>query len=168
MIQTAERTPTRHCEAQPKQSRQRLRIAASPAAPCNDVEEVNLDQDRLSHAKKFAAELSESRLREMAKTYRQRWTPAKRAEKAKIIHIVKPWMHATGPKSGKHAKGAGYADKAVKRALKEHRQFLNILRHLPYMTERDKKLVYRIGQAATLGLITALALSWCVTERNNE
>jgi release factor glutamine methyltransferase len=51
--------------------------------------------DRLSHAKLFADELSNSRLRK-TKTF---WTPEKRAEKARVIRLVRPWTRSTGPKS---------------------------------------------------------------------
>ena len=131
--------------------------------------------DRLSHAKNFADKLSESRLREMAKAYRRRWTPAARREKSVSIQDIKPWNHATGPKSGPRAKGAGLAMAAMNRALKDHSRFLRLVSRLPCMNEREKTHCYAIGQAATLGLVTSLALFWAesplilsVTKRNNE
>jgi release factor glutamine methyltransferase len=51
--------------------------------------------DRLSHAKLFADELSNSRLRK-TKTL---WTPEKRMEKSRLIRLVRPWEHSTGPKT---------------------------------------------------------------------
>ncbi|HEU4838263.1 MAG TPA: HemK/PrmC family methyltransferase [Micavibrio sp.] len=51
--------------------------------------------DRLSHAKLFADELSNSRLRK-TKAF---WSPEKRAEKSRVIRLVRPWARSTGPKS---------------------------------------------------------------------
>jgi release factor glutamine methyltransferase len=51
--------------------------------------------DRLSHAKNFANELSNSRLRET----RERWTEEKRAEKAVLIRLHTPWARSSGPKT---------------------------------------------------------------------
>lgn len=160
MISSAAITHPRHCEH--SEAIQNLDCHIAADAPRND------EEDRLVHAKNFAAKLSDSRLREMAKIYRNRWTPARRAEKAQLIQTIKPWTHATGPKSGPRRKGAGYAMHAMKRALRDHDRFLRFAAHWPNMTEKGRRLCFEAGEAATLGILTALAISWCVTERNNE
>lgn len=35
----------------------------------------------------------------MAQAYHRRWTPEKRAQKSHLIQSIKPWNHATGPKT---------------------------------------------------------------------
>lgn len=69
---------------------------SSPIPVRNDAEG---DVDRLSHAKKFANELSDSRLREIKISYKRRWPPEKRAAKAQWIQTRKPWEASTGPKT---------------------------------------------------------------------
>lgn len=61
----------------------------APKPPQNPV------PDRLSHAKGFADELRNARLREK----KARWTPQRRAEKARHIRFVRPWDRSTGPTS---------------------------------------------------------------------
>lgn len=56
-------------------------------------------QDRLTQIIKYANELSDFRLREIKNRRAKRWPPEKRAEKAKIIQMHKPWKHACGPKT---------------------------------------------------------------------
>ena len=134
-------------------------------------ETVNPDQDRLSNAKNFAAELSESRLREMAEAYRKRWTPEKRAEKAKRIQIIKPWTKAAGPKFGPHAKGAGFKKRAFVSALRQQNWFLRSLR--AESGQWKSAMAMGITSSAALYLLMAVegAEIWMfprVTERNNE
>lgn len=103
--------------------------AAAPSG--NASERLVVEQDRLAHAKKFANELSESRLREIAVAYRNRWTDTARAEKAKIIQSVKPWSHASGPKT-EHGKArsalnawkGGDEDRDMRAALLAQSRFI--------------------------------------------
>lgn len=159
-MSSAARTPIRHCETQPMQSRQKL--------DCPDADTVDVGQDRLAHAKNFAAKLSDLRLREMAESYRKRWTQAARAKKAEIIQTVKTWTRATGPKSGPKAKDTGYAKVAIKQALRGHARFLDRARRWAFMNEAQRRALMEDGHAVSLCLLTALAISLCVTQRNNE
>lgn len=54
-----------------------------------------IEPDRLAHAKNFANELSDFRLREI----KLRWTDERRAQKAALIRHQQPWRKATGPKT---------------------------------------------------------------------
>ncbi len=128
----------------------------------------NLGQDRLAHAKKFADQLSESRLREMTKSYRKRWTPAARARKRQIIQSVKPWLRSTGPKCGR--KRGPFP--AIAMALGYHQRYLRKMRlllRLRRLGAQSPELsaleldCERMGHHATF--LLALSL---VTERNNE
>lgn len=55
--------------------------------------------DRLTHAKNFANELSDSRLREIKQAAANRWTPAARAKKSLEIQTHAPWARSTGPRT---------------------------------------------------------------------
>lgn len=133
--------------------------------------DVNVGQDRLAHAKNFAAKLSDSRLREMAQAYRKRWTPAHRAEKAKIIQSIKPWKRSTGPKSGPKRKGAGFRKQALNATLRQHRWFLQSQQ--PRFGFRKSAAGLGITSTAALYLLLSVegAEIWAfpdVTERNNR
>lgn len=54
-------------------------------------------EDRWSHAKNFANELNESRLREMLECHKVRWSPERRARQAQRARDSRPWQHSTGP-----------------------------------------------------------------------
>ena len=98
----------------------------------------NPANDRLAHAKLFADELRNSRLRKR-KTL---WTPEKRMEKSRLIRLVRPWAHSTGPKSeaGKLTSslngGTGRADlRRFNRWLRlqnAYRRYVELIRIKPF------------------------------------
>lgn len=127
--------------------------------------------DRLSHAKNFANELSESRLREIAETYRRRWTPEARALKAKLIQSIKPWTQSTGPQTqrgkarsrlnGDKRKGRTLAMRIAVKALKVQSRFLTRLnRAIRYKNPPESFMndLMEEGRHATACLVLANAL----------
>lgn len=132
---------------------------------------VNIGHDRLAHAQKYAIELNESRLREISAAKEKRWTVDKRAGKAQKIHTVKPWAHSTGPKSGPHAKGAGFQKRAFKSAMRQQNWFLRSVR--PDSGQRAIAKSLGIVSSAALCLLLAMGGAEIrafrhVTDRNNE
>lgn len=103
--------------------------------------------DRLSAAINFSNELSESRLREMARAYKRRWSVAKRAEKAKLIQKIKPWKQATGPKSNRRDP----LDLAINRALREQAAFVRCVHMGFYHAEAGRVIMLKL--AALLALL---------------
>lgn len=100
--------------------------------PCaRDNNTVNIDPDRLAHAKNFANELRESRLREIKAIHDRRWTSEARAAKSLSIRSVKPWTLSSGPKTaagkGRAALNAwkgGDPSRDMKKTLSLHGRFL--------------------------------------------
>ncbi len=109
--------------------------------------EMTGERDRLSAAINFSQELSESRLREIARAYRRRWTPAARAEKARLIQRIKPWTRATGPKFRRRAP----LDLAINRALREQAAFVRCVNLGFYHAEAGRVILLKL--AALLALL---------------
>ena len=160
MIKSPTKPHPRHCEQSEAIQSPDCRAANAPR---------NNAPDRLSAAKKFADQLSEVRLREMAQSYSKRWTPAARTRKRQIIQSVKPWLRSTGPKCGRKTDH----DLALRYALKYQQRFLQALNLLHRLETggwkgadlpKMKQDCVRMGQTATVLLL----LAGYVTNRNNE
>ena len=97
------------------------------------------EPDRLAHAKNFANELSDSRLREIKLS----WTAERRAEKATLIRRHQPWRKATGPKTE-----AGKARSSIN-AFKD-RQNGPVIRLLLAWMGMQRRFLRRLERAADI------------------
>lgn len=140
----------------------------------------NCEEDRLSAALNFSARLSDSRLREMARAYKRRWTPAARAEKAVLIQKHRPWNR-------RRREGAALLYHLVKKEMRAQAAWLRDVNRAVYtrigaapLTPARLAGLCEDGRALTARLIVLLAALRVmknpyifqgvpiVTPRNNE
>jgi hypothetical protein len=161
-----------------------------PSLDCNEAEMAFVTPafsatDRLSHAIFYANELSDSRLQKIKAANDERWTPAKRSEKSKLIQLVRPWLSSTGPKtpagkssSLRNADRGRVALRLARKALRDQSRFLTHLKQFnslrnsvpPEHYARWERELVNVGNFINLQLMVTMAAhaGVFVTLRNNE
>jgi len=131
--------------------------------------------DRLAAAKKFANELNDSRLWKIKISYQKRWTAHRRRQKSMEIHMTRPWLRATGPKTaaGKYAAsrnafrhcGRDRVAQILRAAMRDQKTYLRAARSYtdprlcrPWGPRKPFLRLVSMGNLATKRLLYALFL----------